>query len=151
MVKRIIAITTLFIVFVFAACSNNDNGDVKKALDGFFDGMYARDFQKARQYATPESEEVIGLLQSLAHDLDEAEKEEKPTISVKDIKIEHDTLATAMVQASTQPNTVKMTLKKRDAKWLIAFDLRSLAVMLGQDPDAAGQEMPMPPVTQDSL
>lgn len=148
--KKILLAALLFAGL--AACKNGGgNAEIENALKGFFDGMYARDFQQARANATQESEEVISLLESLAQDTDEQEKSEKPSIDIKEVVIEQDTTATAMVHASGQPNTVKMSLRKRAGKWLVAFDLRSLAIMMGQDPDAAEQEMVMPPAADDPL
>ena len=111
--------------------------------------MYARDFSKARTYATPESGEVIDLLESIA-DVPPMESSESPNISISSIKVEQDTLATAIVKASGEPNSVKLSLKKRNGSWLVAFDFRSLAVMLGQDPDEAEMEMAQPPSEMDS-
>lgn len=138
----------IFIIAAFSACGADNNANVEKAIKGFFEGMYDRDFVKAREHATPESEEVIAMLESFAQHSD-PDPDEKPVISIADVVITDDTLATANVKASGQPNEVKLSLKKRDGKWLVAFDPRSLATMLGQNPETVDEDMMAPP--DDSL
>ena len=87
------------------------------------------------------------MLQSFAENTDPA-PDEKPSISIENVEVK-DTLASADVRATDQPNTVKLSLKKREGKWLVAFDPRSLATMLGQNPDTVEEDMMAPP--DDSL
>lgn len=138
----------IFATVTFAACTTGENAKVEKAIKGFFEGMYDRDFAKARAHATPESEEVIAMLESFAQHSD-PNPDEKPVITVADIVVENDTLATANVNASGQPNQVKISLKKREGEWLVGFDPRSLATMLGQNPETVEEDMMAPP--DDSL
>ena len=45
----------LLAVIAMHGCNNNENAKVERAVNGFFEGMYGRDFTKARAHATPES------------------------------------------------------------------------------------------------
>lgn len=143
-------LTVLGLLIMIVSCKTSNNADVEKTINHFFEGMYDRDFNKARENATPESEEVISLLESLANASPPAADEVKPKIMIDEIKIENDSVATALVKAQDQPNEVKISLKKRSGNWKVAFDMQSLAVMLGQNPETVDEDMMAPPVN-DSL
>lgn len=133
--KKAYLLLVISFSLLLSNCKDNKEAAVEKAVKGFFEGMYDRDFEKARAHATEESAEVIGFLQHLATTSAPDADDKKPTITVSDINIENDSMATAMVKAEEQPNQIKMSLKKIDNEWRVAFDERSLALMLGQDPD----------------
>lgn len=138
--KTIIRIACVSCIIASVAACNGKKNDIKNNLEHFFNAFYEKDFDKARSYATPESDEVISLLESIDKNAPTAEKTEKPTIKIDSIAIQEDTLATAHVSASGLPNTVIMSLNKRDGKWLVSFDMRALARIFGKDPDAVENE-----------
>lgn len=122
-------------ILLFAAClfiflngcnTNNDTDGPKKAINNFLMAMENNDFEKAKEYATEDSQEFLEMIN----------KNDDNTSNVyKDKKFDVTTVEThgddAKVGVKFKGNTaLSFHLKKQQGQWKVAFNLNAMLDMV---------------------
>lgn len=124
--KRIKIFSTLLLLLSLTACrSSNDNKKIEETITSFYKGLYNLNFETIKANSTEESAELLGYFENFSKHGD-LQIPNMPKIEVKHIEIIDDTIAIADVKAD---DNSKLKLKKRNDKWLVAFDMESLSEM----------------------
>lgn len=115
------------LIIGLAACSNNNPEKVAKE---FAQALHEGNFEKAKQFCTPETREGFKFLSKMAESDDfKKEKPSKVTVKIENCQISEDkseatvTLSITTQKPSKEKETTqsKVNLLKYDGKWMVLF------------------------------
>lgn len=129
MKKVFFAAVTAAIVLI--GCNGGaSSDDPKVVLMAFFDALKAKDMKKAKELATPESAQMLGLMEMGMNEAKADAKDEfdKSKMDFGTPVIDGDK-AKVPVTNKDKKETVSFPMKKIDGKWKVAFDKTSMMEM----------------------
>ena len=122
----------LLLTGLMLSCTSGNSPEA--VAEKFAESIYTADFEKAREYATPDAADAIGFIQGMtAKHVDEM-KASNPDVKVLSCEVNEEE-KTARVEleiknyfdhnkkkVNPEPETEKYNLKEVDGKWLVAFN-----------------------------
>jgi hypothetical protein len=134
--KRIILCGLAVSLLIFSGCQSSHKGDPQKVLHNFLMALSQRDFSKAKNYATEDSDGMISMMemgmQKMGNNIDEGHTgkmtELVNNMKMSPAKIEGDK-ATVEVTDSKSNESTDFLLKKEKGDWKVAFDMSTLINM----------------------
>lgn len=112
-------ITLVAAVLMLGMISCNDNSP-KGVSEKFLNAFYHMEYEKARQVATPQTIELINLIEQFSITQTDSTRQsaKKIKIEILDVK-EEENNATVTYSVSSEPGEQKLKLEKQNGKWLV--------------------------------
>lgn len=127
--KKILFAVLMITALFNAGCKSSDSGDPKAVLTAFFDALARGDMEKAKTLSTPDSQQILALMEmGMKNNPDELKKFDKTKFQFGTPVIDGDK-ATVPAKEMTSGETVNYPMKKIEGKWKVAFDKTSLMTM----------------------
>jgi hypothetical protein len=129
--KKLLFVAAFFSALAFIGCkSNATNGNPTEVLSAFFDAMAKKDMATVKELCTPESQQMISIIELGLKDTSskETEKYDKSKVEFGTAVITGDN-AKVPVKYKESGETTNFPLKKINGQWKVAFDKSSMMEM----------------------
>lgn len=156
--KRYLLAAAVALIAIQGCKSDSPKGVAEKYLNSFYKTQY----EEAKEFATPETQNILDIFVQFSSMMTEAEKAEaaKISVSIKEVKDINDSTAEVTYTTTNIPSPQRLTLVKRsitdaetqetNSKWLVKWTKEDMSAMeLGgtTTPDGAPAPAPMQDTT----
>lgn len=123
--KRVVQLifVAVLVSMVIMSCAK-EKGPEASAI-AFMEAVSSMDFEKAAEYATPETQEMLGFLGMMSAEMSEEELQEVTGTKFTHVNTEMRE-GTAFVTLSADGQEQTLTLEEVDGTWLVALDKEDL-------------------------